>query len=111
MGQNAAMLVAEVGVPTEGLVTIRLRGEFDMAGVGAFTDAINAARADGPMVVELDLSDVGFIDSSGVGAIVVAARTVATHGSKIRIGARSRVVDRVLEVSGLEVALDGQLGD
>jgi anti-anti-sigma factor len=111
MGQDAAMLVAEVGDARDGHITIRVRGEFDLAGVEAFTDAIEAATAGGSVIVELDLSDVSFIDSSGVGAIVVAARAVATRGSTVRIGGRSPVVDRVLEVSGLEAALETPTDD
>jgi anti-sigma B factor antagonist len=111
MGHDAAMLVAEVGDARDGYVTIHVRGEFDLAGVEAFTDAIDAATGGGPVVVELDLSDVSFIDSSGVGAIVVAARTVATRGSAVRIGGRSPVVERVLEVSGLEAALETPADD
>jgi anti-anti-sigma factor len=111
MGEDTATLVAEAGHPQDGHVIVRLRGEFDLAGVDAFTSAVRAASSSSPMIVEIDLGDVGFIDSSGVGAIVVAARSLAAQGAQVRIGARSRVVDRVLEVSGLEAVLGSSNSD
>jgi len=98
-------LVVDVEPIAADTVAVRVRGEFDLAGVEPFHAAIAGACASTPTVVELDLEAVTFIDSSGVGAIVVASRTVAARGAVMRIGARSPVVERVLEVSGVEEAL------
>jgi anti-anti-sigma factor len=110
MAEDASAALAAEVEPGDGLVIVRVRGEFDLAGVEVFSSAIGQAGetgapdADG-LVIELDLTDVTFIDSSGVGAIVVASRSVAAAGGTITIGARSSVVERVLEVSGVEDAL------
>lgn len=95
---------AEIDTAEE-VTVVRVRGEFDLAGVDTFRRAVAEAGGKGSDVVEIDLRDVSFIDSSGVGAIVVAARDAAAGGRHIRIGARSSVVERVLEVSGVEEAL------
>lgn len=95
---------AEIDVADE-VTVVRVRGEFDLAGVDTFRRVVAEAGVAGTDVVEIDLRDVSFIDSSGVGAIVVAAREAAAGGRQIRIGARSSFVERVLEVSGLEEAL------
>jgi len=112
MASNPSAFTAAAGdINDEGVVTVLLRGEFDLAAVEMFTDAVESVAALSPAVVELNLEGVTFIDSSGVGAIVVAARSITERGATIRLGARSAVVDRVLEVSGLEVALESQGAD
>jgi anti-sigma B factor antagonist len=100
-----ATLVVDIEPLAADTVAVRVQGEFDLAGVESFHLAVAAACEAAPAVVELDLEAVSFIDSSGVGAIVVASRTAAARGAAMRIGARSPVVERVLEVSGLEEAL------
>lgn len=86
---------------------VRLAGELDLATSFLLTTAVEGACAPGAMAVELDLENVRFIDSSGVGAIVLAHRVVVGSGGRLTIGRRSGIVDRVLEVSGVERALAG----
>ena len=100
------MFRAQVDTTNTTAVVIHVAGEVDLAAVEELRAAIDAARATpGAEVIELDLGEVTFIDSSGVGAIVLASRAVADANQSMRIGARSSVVERVLEVSGLEEAL------
>ena len=46
-----------------------------------------------------------FIDSSGVGAYVTAFRRARAQGTQLTVGLRSPLVQRVLELSGVEEAL------
>jgi anti-anti-sigma factor len=104
MSEDAPLVTAVEPIEAD-IVAVRVHGEFDLAAVEQFHAAIAAACDRSPATVELDLEAVSFIDSSGVGAIVVASRNAAARGASMRIGARSPVVERVLEVSGLEAAL------
>lgn len=100
------LFVAEVGEPEGGVLPVRVAGEFDIEGVDSFRGAIDDALARDGSVIELDLGHISFIDSSGVGAIIVAARAAQERGRAMRIGERSAIVARVLAVSGLEDALE-----
>lgn len=51
-------------------------------------DAVDA----GPSLIALDLSDVDFIDSSGLGAIVSALKHVGEGGDLVIVGARPAVL-------------------
>ncbi|MEO7556516.1 MAG: STAS domain-containing protein [Acidimicrobiales bacterium] len=79
--------------------TVTATGEIDVATAPQLTAAI-ASITDGPVV--LDLSGVGFMDSSGIGALLTAHDLLAAAGRQLRVGPRSPVVDRVLNVSGAD---------
>jgi len=63
-----------------------------------------ARRGVGDVVI--DLSGVGFFDSAGVRALVVAKQEATARGLPFRVAAASPQCRRVLEVSGL----DGMFG-
>jgi anti-anti-sigma factor len=56
-------------------------------------------NAPGP--VELDCSDVRFIDASGVSALLAAAGHARRQGRELRLDHRSRCVERLLELCGI----------
>jgi anti-anti-sigma factor len=89
----------------ESTVVMQLVGELDLSTVTVFVDAIDDVLELQPPKVELDLSDLSFIDSSGVGAYVTAFRRAMSQGTHLTVGARSPLVQRVLELSGVEEAL------
>ncbi len=96
----------EIDDPEGDRVLIRVKGELDMA---ATPDAHRghrrvprAARAS-----HLDLSGVTFLDSSAIGALVASGREVGEAGSRLEIGPRSDIVNRVLEITGLGEILRG----
>ena len=72
------------------------------------SDAVVAAVEQGSSSVELDLSDVTFIDSSGVQCLVQARRAAADHDDgRVKVTGMSTQVRRVLEVTGLLGPLTG----
>ena len=58
---------------------IRASGELDRSTVDRLSSALDAARADGVMVM-LDLSAVSFIDTAGLRVLLRSARAVDAHG-------------------------------
>ena len=80
-------------------VRMLVRGEIDLADERPLieeVDAVVGTSAD--VVVELDLAEVDFIDSSGLRALLLLRRA---HGDRVLLGARSAPVQRVLEIAGL----------
>jgi anti-anti-sigma factor len=83
----------------ESVAVLVFEGDLDLATVAEFQQA--AGEADGRLVV-LDLSDVRFIDSSGIHAVVRARlERAATDGELEIVVARGSAVERVLSMSGL----------
>jgi anti-anti-sigma factor len=102
----------ETGPAEGGRVAIRVSGELDMAASAGLTEAI--VGAEGCDRITLDLRGVTFLDSSAIGALVASGREVAERGGRLEIGARSDIVSRVLEITGLSEtseALDVLPGD
>jgi len=76
-----------------------VRGEIDLADERPLIDEVDAVvGASADVVVELDLAEVEFIDSSGLRALLLLRRA---HGDRVLLGARSAPVQRVLEIAGL----------
>jgi anti-sigma B factor antagonist len=82
-------------------VTIALAGEWDLATQTAAREAIHAALALGPERVVLDLSQLSFIDSSGLHAVVELHELAAHQNAQLEIIPGSPAVQRTFEVCGL----------
>lgn len=66
-----------------------------------FKDAMRAETVGGPERVVLDLSDVSFIDSSGLGAVVAAKKLL--HGSHtLELAGLTPVVAKVFKLTRMD---------
>ncbi len=83
--------------------TLRVVGELDVQTSPRLDAAIAQMLGNGGDVV-LDMTDVGFIDSSGLHVLLAAAWALGDH-RRLVVRRPSRFVVRVLEVSGLASAL------
>lgn len=79
--------------------TLRLSGEFDMSSVETFRLAVETS-ADPEREIVLDLTDLTFLDSSGIRAILTMAQEIGTNGVLLR-NPRANV-RRVIELIGIE---------
>ncbi len=82
-------------------LVVRIKGEMDLNSIEAFREAVDreltAGKAKNLILV---LSDVTFIDSSGVGAILGRYKAVSSRGGKmVAVGLRP-MARRILEMSG-----------
>ena len=82
-----------------GTAVLLLAGELDLASSPELTERAEAALADGKAVV-LDLSELSFIDSTGLGAIAGIDRNAKTAGTTMSLVPGSPGVQRVFDVSG-----------
>ena len=89
----------EVGEPEGDRVSIRVKGELDMAATPDAHRGHRRRQRARPRIT-LDLSGVTFLDSSAIGALVASGREVGEAGSRLEIGPRSDIVTRVLEITG-----------
>lgn len=85
---------------------ITLRGEIDFANADQMTDWLIAAIDKSPChLFEIDLGDVGLVDSSGIGCFVMVARYAESHGARVRLARPMAHVRRVFDASGVSAAL------
>lgn len=86
--------------------TIVVNGEVDISCADALRDAINAAM-DGPAPeVRLDFANVGYIDSTGVGVLVGAARAAQDAGKRFCVVDAQPTVMRVVQLLGVDKEID-----
>ena len=92
-----------IEVTTDGpRTTAALHGEFDMAATFTVEPALERLLDEpGLETLALDLSDLRFVDSTGVGVIVRLADETRERGIDLTIAPGPPEVQRVFEVSGL----------
>jgi anti-anti-sigma factor len=91
------ILVREQGTTT----AIELRGEWDLAAVPSINEAISGVLDAVPQCVVLDLSRLGFIDSSGLHAAIELARRSAAQNTRLVIIPAPGPVQRTFEITAL----------
>jgi anti-sigma B factor antagonist len=95
-----------VGIDRDGdSLVVRAVGEIDFASVKMLRESLLDALESDASSMTLDLTEVGFIDSSGIQVLVWAAGRSGENGDRLRIRCGSGPVRRVIEVCGLESVL------
>jgi anti-sigma B factor antagonist len=92
-------------VVLHGNAVIRLRGELDLDTADRFGEATQLVYAAGVPTLLVDLSELDFIDSSGLREVVVAHRRQVEIGGGVVLHAPNDRVRRVLEIVGLDQVL------
>ena len=80
-----------------GATIVELSGDVDVGGAQQLRDVLGDALTEGPVVV--DLSNVRFIDSAGIGLLVTAHRRAVEQGTTFAIAAPSEGAQRVLSLT------------
>lgn len=94
---------------TAGERVLELVGSLDLTTRQAFIDT-GMGMLDGGSRLLLDMTQVTFIDSTGIGALVELMRVADTREARVEISGRSARVERVLEATGLDVAWSARDG-
>jgi anti-sigma B factor antagonist len=94
-----------------GLVTVAVSGEVDLAAGTVVGDAIDDALAsDGVTLVQVDLSEVDFLDSSGIALLIRGRRAAGERGVAYRVTGANGIALQVLELTGVWEHLSGDTG-
>jgi len=81
---------------------LRVAGEVDLAVSAALLDAIiSAGSTGGTCDLIVDLTEVTFLDSTGINALVDARNRLATESVRLRIENPTPFVAHVLDVVGV----------
>jgi anti-sigma B factor antagonist len=78
---------------------MELSGVFDGTKARAFHDGIRQALAEGADALLVDCHDLGFMDSSGLGAMIVALKMARAEGKKLYICAINKQVGMLFDLT------------
>ncbi|MFD6419163.1 STAS domain-containing protein [Streptomyces sp. NPDC060194] len=96
----------------DGWAVLRVTGEMDLVSSPVVRQQVHDAVADGRHDVVLDLSDVMFVDSSGVGVLIATRRLLRSCQGRMRLILPARGaedgshVNRVLAALGVRRLFD-----
>ncbi|MEV4642917.1 STAS domain-containing protein [Actinoplanes sp. NPDC049548] len=86
----------------QGTLCLALRGDIDFVNSAPITQAMREAVAEGrPKLVVVDVAEVSFLDSSGLGALVAVLRAAADCGAAFRVERPNANVYGQFEIAGL----------
>ena len=77
-------------------------GDLDVVGAPDMRQAVVAAVAEGSRRLALDLSELDFVDSFGLGAVVGALKRVRQRGGELALVCPSSRIRRVFEICDLD---------
>jgi anti-anti-sigma factor len=89
----------------DGVSVVRTAGDLDLAAADDFIEVVRASLGR-CTTVALDLGDVTFIDSSGLGALVRLRKEAEKQGASLRLTEVSAATDRLLRLTGLVDSFD-----
>jgi anti-sigma B factor antagonist len=96
-------------VHVDGHTKVRVTGEIDLATATELRQRLDPVLAAGTGDVDLDLSEVTFLDSRGLVALLHARQALHDNHRRLRVRNPSKPVLRVFELSGvLDMMMDGR---
>jgi anti-sigma B factor antagonist len=86
---------------------VRLAGEIDVTTVVQARTLLGDAITDNPgAVITVDMADVSFLDSTGIGVVVSALKRARHGGGDLRLVGVQPQVFKVFQLTGLTRALE-----
>jgi anti-sigma B factor antagonist len=80
---------------------VRLQGELDLSTAAQLRDELARLAADGATRVTIDLSDLAFIDSTGLSVLITALKRLRQQGGDMILRSPTPSTRKVLEITGL----------
>ncbi len=99
-GADAQPSLERVPGTAPGTVVLELAGELDLAVGGRLRELVDAAMADSPRLVVIDVAEVAFMDSSVLREFLRAHRAVGDAGGRLVVAGAHSTVRRLLELTG-----------
>jgi anti-sigma B factor antagonist len=88
-----------------GCTILTVEGEIDVATAPQLRQAAVRLANDGKTSLVIDLSGVGFLDSTGLGVIVGVVKRVRTQGGELAIAGADNHVRKVFEITRISDVL------
>jgi anti-sigma B factor antagonist len=89
-------------VAAHGHGTVHLRGELDLSSAAKLRKALSELYRDGVNSLILDLSELAFVDSTGLSEFVAALKHCRPRGGEVVLRSPTASIARVLAICGLD---------
>jgi anti-sigma B factor antagonist len=100
-GPPVGLFEIDVSSREGGVKLVALRGELDFDDAPRLGRVLDGLRAEGERRVVVDLSELTFIDSSGISVLVAAARAATVEQQAFVVAAPMPNVQRVFDIVSL----------
>ena len=87
------------------MAVLRPTGELDLATAEPFRREVHSVLAGEPAVLEIDLAEVSFLDSSGIAVLVSAFKAQRDRAAVLHVVNPQPIVRRALELVGLSMLI------
>lgn len=103
--ESRSSLEDAAGSPGADPVVLTVSGELDLGSLAELDAAASSAISDGAPVLLLDLSNLTFCDSTGLGLFVRLHKRMQARGGRLGLVNPQAGVLKVLKLTGLDSAL------
>ena len=90
------------GYGRDGWFVLEVEGEIDLATAPRLRERLLTVVNDGHSQVVVDLREVAFIDSTGLGVLIGALKRVRLNEGDLRIVCPERGIRKVFDITGLD---------
>ena len=90
---------------TDGRTIVKPAGELDAYSAPQLRKILDEVLDGSVQRVAVDLAAISFIDSTGLGVLVGAARRAKAQGAEVVLDSPSHSVHRVLQITGLSLSI------
>ena len=94
-------LAVEIQPERDGAIVYKLRGSLDLETAPSLRAALTQAADEGKNDIIVDLTQLEFLDSTGLGALIGAHRRALEHGGRLRLIVAPGTIERLLNITGL----------
>jgi anti-sigma B factor antagonist len=107
MDRFSTPLLSVTRIPGDRGMRLALEGELDLATTPILQASLDSAEHDGEPIVELDLTDLSFVDASGLKAILHAhRRAIRLGGDGIALLNPSFDIRRLLSLTAIDLTIE-----
>ncbi len=99
-GVNPGELLVEVS-GTEPAYEVHLHGELDLSTAPQLREELVRLTSDGATAVTVDLSELEFVDSTGLSVLITGLKRLREKGGDMELRSPNPGTRRVLEITGL----------
>lgn len=98
-------LTIDLNTDDGGTLVFKLRGSLDIATAPTVRATLTEAADKGSLHVIVDLTQLEFLDSTGLGVLIGAHRRAAEHGGSFQLIVSDGPISRLLNITGLVTVL------
>jgi anti-anti-sigma factor len=89
-----------------GVVMVALRGGLEFSRAYTFDEEMRRLEAQRPRTIVLDLREVSFLDSAGLGRVLAMQRRAHRDGRRLFVVRGSRAVQRLFAMTAMDARLE-----